>query len=380
MIRYFLLGLLLVAGIAGGTYYYFQSRPVAQVMPVQRGTAVSAVYGTLSIDSTYTTAVRSRIEGYIDLAEGIYAGRRSIGMEVKKGQVLATVADAALARMANQLQIDLEAARERARLGPPSAPSLSAAEENVKRLRKLLELQNVAKSEVEKAEAELATLVDRVKKERLELETSLRSIEENKRSLMDQTNEAQLTAPIDGMITGIRFNEGELVQKNTIVFDIASQSTYVSGQVNEEDVGYLRKGMKAAVRLYSYAEKDFTATLNSILPTGDPENQRYTVLLSLDAPPENIRAGMTGEMNIVIGQRENALLIPARALLVDQVLVLDGDLIKQQPVKVGYRSLEQVEILEGVKEGDQVVVADQDLFQAGQRVRRLVINPANARK
>jgi multidrug efflux pump subunit AcrA (membrane-fusion protein) len=130
--------------------------------------------------------------------------------------------------------------------------------------------------------------------------------------------------------------------------------------------------MKAAVRLYSFADQDFTATVDQILPTAN--NQRYTVTLTIDKAPPNLMSGMTGEMNIIAGKRENALIIPSRAVLAERVLVVKNGVVKPRPVKIGFRNLERAEILDGLKEGEEVVVADQDLFKPGQRVRAITIN------
>ena len=81
-------------------------------------------------------------------------------------------------------------------------------------------------------------------------------------------------------------------------------------------------------------------------------------------------AGMTGEMNIITGRHENALLVPTRALLVDQVLVVAAAWSKARTVKVGYRTLEFSEALEGLEEGARVIVADQDKLRPGQFVRQ----------
>ena len=101
-----------------------------------------------------------------------------------------------------------------------------------------------------------------------------------------------------------------------------------------------------------------------------------TVTLALDQPPDNLMFGETGEMNIILGRRENTLVIPTRALQVDQVLIVDGGIVEQRTVKVGYKKLDFVEILDGLNEGGQVIVADQDTFRVGQRVRPVPINTA----
>ena len=83
---------------------------------------------------------------------------------------------------------------------------------------------------------------------------------------------------------------------------------------------------------------------------------------------------MTGEMNIIIARRENALVVPSRALMMDQAFIVEDGIIKMRSLKTGYRGLETVEIVNGLSEGDQVVVSDQDTFRPGQRVRPVTVN------
>ena len=70
-------------------------------------------------------------------------------------------------------------------------------------------------------------------------------------------------------------------------------------------------------------------------------NQRYTVNLTLDHPPPNVMIDMTGEMNIISGERKDALIIPTRAILSDRVWVVDGGIARPRMVKVGFRNPER---------------------------------------
>jgi hypothetical protein len=71
---------------------------------------------------------------------------------------------------------------------------------------------------------------------------------------------------------------------------------------------------------------------------------------------------------------ENALLVPTRALLVDQALVVNGGIVQRRTVNVGFRTLDFSEALNGLADGDHVIVADQDKFHSGQPVRQRMIN------
>jgi len=90
----------------------------------------------------------------------------------------------------------------------------------------------------------------------------------------------------------------------------------------------------------------------------------------MENPPDNLMAGMTGEMNIITGTHKNAVLVPTRALLVDQALVVKHGIIRRRTVKVGFRTLDFAEALSGLSVGDRVVVSDQDRLHPGQQVRQ----------
>jgi multidrug efflux pump subunit AcrA (membrane-fusion protein) len=83
---------------------------------------------------------------------------------------------------------------------------------------------------------------------------------------------------------------------------------------------------------------------------------------------------MTGEMNIITGTHQNALLVPTRALLVDQALVVRRGIVQSSTVKAGFRTLDFTEALDGLKEGDRVIVSDQDKFRPGEAVRQRIID------
>ncbi|MFQ3670519.1 MAG: efflux RND transporter periplasmic adaptor subunit [Verrucomicrobiia bacterium] len=383
-IGWLLTGIALLAAATTAIYYF--NRPTAEVSRVLQGRAVAAVYGTVKVEWFFVQPVRAQNSGFIQLADGIYSGISSVGILVKKDQELASIVDEATSRAIQGLRIDLQAATERQRIGPPSANLLKTAEDNLKRLEALqAQTQNVPRAQIEQLRNEVARLTDQVRTETIEMARVVDNLTTNLRSLQEKLGRSTIKSPIDGVLTAVNVIDGELVFENNVVFNVAVNQTYINGQVNEEDVGALRTGMKATVKLYSYPAEEFIATLTSILPTGDASTQRYTVILNFDDPPPNLMAGMTGEMNIILGERDNALLIPTRALVPgpagggDVVFVVHNDVVSMRAVQIGFRSLERVEILSGLEKGDLVIVADQDLFRVGQRVRAVeVTGPGTA--
>ena len=360
--------------VALGIIYYLLL-PVAEVATVRRGIALSAVYGTVRIEPAFVVRVRAQNAGFIRLAEPFSAGRGAIGQTVEKGQPLATIADEGTARQLKQARNDLQAAVQRAALPLPSSELLKTAEDNVQRLEKLTALNNVPAVEYEKAKNEAKRLRGVVETEKIERDRNLEELQEMCKKLEAQMKNSEIRAPIDGLLTAVLTIDGELVGEGNELFTVSSRKNYVRGEVNEEDVGEVKPNMTAVVQLYAYRSRRFNAHVSSVQPAADPETQRYTIVLQLDQPPDNLMAGMTGEMNIITGKHENVLLVPTRALLVDQALIVKHGVVQKRTVKVGFRTLDFSEAMSGLSLGDHVIVADQDRLRPGQPVRQRLIRP-----
>ena len=362
-----------------GALYYF-TLPVVEVERVVRGTAIAAVYGTVRIEPVFVVHVRAQNNGFIRLTDLVATGRGAIGKSVAKDELLATIADETTSRQLKQAQADLQAAEEQARLELPSSEPLKIAQANVQRLEKLTSLSNVPAVEYEKAKSEAKRLRDLLQTEKIERERNLEALREAVKKAEALTKRLEIRAPMDGTLSDIKAIDGEFVSDGNQLFTVSSRRNYVRGEVNEEDVGEVKTGMKAILQMYAYRTRQFSAAVTSIVPAADPDTQRYTVLLDLEKPPENLLAGMTGEMNIITGRHENALLVPAPALVVDQVWRVKLGVIEKRTVKVGYRTLEFSEVLDGLKEGDWVVVSEQGKLKPGQFVRQRVLGRVSQEK
>src|SRR5689334_22804010 len=353
---------------------YFFLMPVAEVTTVQRGTAISAVYGTVRIEPAFVVRVRAQNDGFIRLAEPFSAGRGAIGKGVQRGELLASIADEETSRQLKQAHTDLQAAVDRAALPLPSSELLKAAEDNLQRLEKVVSSGNVPAVEYQKSKSEVNRLRGAVETERIERDRNLNSLEETTKKLEAEMKNAEVRSPIDGILTNVQTIDGELVSDGNELFTVSSRKTYVRGEVNEEDVGEVKPGMKAKVQLYAYRTKTFSARVSSVQPAADPTTQRYTVVLEMGDPPDNLMTGMTGEMNIITGTHKNALLVPTRALLVDQALVVKGGIVHSRTVGVGFRTLDFTEVTSGLTDGSRVIVSDQDKFHSGETVQQRMIN------
>jgi HlyD family secretion protein len=364
---WFVLVLLAALAIGGGAYYYYDYATVAsaEVAIVQRGTALASVYGTVNVAPVHQVIVKTRNFGQLtDL-------KIANGTVVKAGQILAEMSDDDLQRQLALAESNLGQSKVRQGLGPPSASALKNQEIEVDKLQKLVDATNIAPVELEKAQNELTSLREQVQNELINLNNDVDNLERARDGLLDQMKEMELTSPLDGVVLNLYVNLGEFLPPQSQLCRIGSADNLIVANVNEEDVGYLQVGMKAHIRLYSFPDKDLIGTLTNILPQG--ENQVYPVYFSLDDASQTVRPGMTGEMNVIVGEHQNSLTVPTRAIRRDNVVlvVVDGK-VQETHVRVGFHTIEKSEILEGLDAGATVILSNQDLYRPGMRVRELI--------
>jgi len=121
----------------------------------------------------------------------------------------------------------------------------------------------VAAVEYEKAKSEANRLRGAVEEERIERDRNLNSLEGATRKLESQMKNSEVRAPIEGLLTNVQTIDGKLVSDGNELFTVSSHNNYVRGEVNEEDVGEVKPGLKAKLQLYAYRPE---LSLRALLP------------------------------------------------------------------------------------------------------------------
>ena len=278
---WFLLLLILMLVAGGGAYYYFAYGTVAsaEVAVVKRGTALAGVYGTVDVEPVTQVIVRTRNFGLISSI------RVKEGDTVKNGEILADLTDDSIDRQLQSADAALADARMRQTLGPASTASLKNQEIEVEKLKKLLDANNIADVEYEKAVNELTQLREQNQNELLTLNNEVESLSRARDGIQDQINQMRLVSPMDGVVLTLYANLGEFVPPETQFCRIGSAENEVVANVNEEDVGYLAPGMKAKIRLYAHQDKDLVATLKKILPRPRTRSTASASISTTRPPP-----------------------------------------------------------------------------------------------
>ena len=281
-------GLLVVlfALLLTGYYFYVNviNRAPAEVYPVERGPAVSTVYGTFTITASNSLTLFAQNAGYLRTDPTLGSTYGSQGTTVKQDQLMATVVDENTVRVVKQAQADYDSAISHQKGGPPNAGALKSAQDTLAAYNRLSH-GAVPQVTRDAAQNEVNRLQLAVDNEKLELQRAVDAAANVLKTYQDQLKRTEIRAPFDGVLTFIGFNNNSYVLPNQALFTVASSDTYVSGLVNEEDVGVLKAGMKAELHLYSSASKNYTATLTLILPSPEANSSRYTVTFTVDNPP-----------------------------------------------------------------------------------------------
>jgi RND family efflux transporter MFP subunit len=304
----------------------FQPTPVALAAPT-RGPAIDAIYATGLVEPSLEIRIAPRTAGRI--VELLV----DEGDSVRAGQLLARLEDNDLRASVAELESRVEYAQ-------------SQFQRNTELRRSSL----ISQDALDRARTDLAAARATLKRAR------------------EQVAYMRLVAPSAGRIIRRDGEIGEFVPVNQVMFYMAGPAPLrITADVDEEDVPRVQRGQRVLIRTDAFADRVFEGRVTEITPRGDPVARAYRVRISLvDDPP--LQIGMSAETNIVIEQRENALLVPAGAVVGDAVWMVDDGRAMRRPVTIGVRAPERVEIRAGLGDGDRVIEAPPEDLEEGQRV------------
>lgn len=185
--------------------------------------------------------------------------------------------------------------------------------------------------------------------------------------------EAVITAPADARVLSRLVEPGQIVQPGRALLALAlAGPLQLVAQVDERYLAQLQPGQTAAVLADAYPAQRFTSRVLSIAPLVDAQRGAIEVKLSLPQPPSFLREDMTVSVEVETARREQALVVPADALRGDEStgprvwLARDGR-VEARQVRLGLRTLDAVEVLDGLSAGELVLIGPAP--QPGERVR-----------
>ena len=181
-----------------------------------------------------------------------------------------------------------------------------------------------------------------------------------KQLLLEKTT---LRAPFDGVVDTISLNVGEQVSTPAEVMSIVNMKQFrINARVDESDVARLAVGQTASVTLDALQQERMGARVASIAANTVIQQGVATYLVVLDLEPTQapVRPGMTTNVLVEVARRENALLVPNRAIRSQgrtrTVEVMVNGKRETRTVSIGMGDDQFTEIMDGLQEGDFVVI------------------------
>ncbi len=338
-------------------------KPTAYTQEVTRGQAIDAVSGNLKVEETYRLTVRSEGSGRV------ISSLINIGDVVGAGQVIIKLDTTDLELQIESIQIDLQAVTEKLKLGSTLKYNALEVEDHIKDLEALEETGSASPDTLKASRRRLAELREKMEHERIDDEARLKRLNNELQQTQLALERMTIKSPVDGTVVEVIVFEGDLISDRMGVAEIISNERRIVAKISEEDFAKVNVGHHAVVRFLGYGDDLFNASVIQLLPTNDPETQRFSVYLDVNIDEQRLTPGLTGEVSIIVAERENALIIPSRALLGDRVYAVNKGRVEIRLVVKGYQGLHNVEVLDGLKEGERVIVEDLDRFQPGNKIK-----------
>ncbi|NND05203.1 MAG: HlyD family efflux transporter periplasmic adaptor subunit [Saprospiraceae bacterium] len=178
---------------------------------------------------------------------------------------------------------------------------------------------------------------------------------ENERSILQ---EYLVQAQMDGKIYEIFKDEGEVIHPQDKFAEIGSIDNYtLELDIDEVDITKIDLKDTAIISLEAYPEEVFMSVIRRIHPKKDERSQTFLVEASFIEKPPRVYNGLSGEANIIIAKRSNALTIPTEYLSgPNMVRTIDGD----KMVSTGITNLNFVEIISGIDSATVLLKPDQE--------------------
>jgi len=182
-----------------------------------------------------------------------------------------------------------------------------------------------------------------------------------------------IRAPISGVVSARDVKVGQHVGVNDATFKITDTSSLVAYlRIPQSELVKFSTGHQAKIHVDAMPEISFAATIARISPTIDARNGTFRVTAYIDNEDGLLAPGMFGRFDIAYEQHVDALIIPAAALVKEDnetvVYVVEDGAAVRRVIQTGIRSGDNIEVLGGLEEYEQIVVTGQGSLRDGSRV------------
>ncbi len=191
-----------------------------------------------------------------------------------------------------------------------------------------------------------------------------------------QVANASVTSPISGTVSNRMTEPGQMANPGTPLIELVALNTvYFDATVSEIDMHRIKVGQPVKVGIDALPGKAFQGSVLKILPTADPSSRQFHVWIAIPNKGGELKPGMYARGGIQVDKHRNVVIAPKDALITDgnggteySVYTVSGSTARQKRVKVGFQTRDEVEILSGIGDGEELVIVGQDRLSDGVKV------------
>lgn len=186
----------------------------------------------------------------------------------------------------------------------------------------------------------------------------------------DQLNDADLKAPISGILSALNVEAGQMVSAGTHVADIINMDqVYVDIQVSESVINHLEKGKAIPALVPAISSEKIMGTIEWVSPAADVQTRLFPVRVTFENANHIIKPGMFATVSIDLEEASDAIIVPSTAILPradSQIVYLDNKGIAEaKEVVTGFDNGEFTVVLSGLEVGDPLIVEGQQFIKEG---------------
>jgi membrane fusion protein, multidrug efflux system len=197
-----------------------------------------------------------------------------------------------------------------------------------------------------------------------------------------ELKDARIYAPFSGIVGARYVSPGQVIDKNTrltVLVDL--DPVKVEMNVPERFLNQVRTGQEIEVSVAAFQSKKFRGKVYFVAPELDPTTRTAVIKAQIPNPDAELKPGMFANLDLTVKVRDNAVVIPEAAILIQQtnasVFVVGTDnTVQFRPVRLGFRMPGRVEILEGVRGGEMVITEGVQKVGPGAKVMPSVLTNA----
>lgn len=382
-----MIGGIVVLLVGGGTWWFLAGRePEApEIFSVEAGSFVQVITATGRLVPGNRVEIQSLVSG--QLMSLLY----DEGDGVAQGDVVATLDDGDVRQRIQENQAQVNLAQARSRL--ISELTVPSTQEELTRL--TLERDQLARSlertellyqqgalpleALEEVQNQAALMDSRIRgmeialasqrgggAEAAEAAAAVAAARSSLSGLERELNKYTLQAPFTGTVLERFAEPGEWVQPGQVLLVMAGEEGYYAEvELDERSMGLIQLGQSARIWPEAYPSQEVSATVEAIAPRVNSTTGTVQVRLALEEEADFFIQDLTIQAEIEVRALDSALLLPVSALWQESpyrvLLALDGQVEERVLSKVEFVSLNQMLVLEGLEDGDLVVMPQSGL-------------------